>query len=597
MHNNIQSFIETEENAYSLEIEVESGWFWGMREHIRTAILYKNSQYTKGSSDRPFKNITRPILNVAYRAEGFDVKDIQIYVDNPTQAHKSFLIRKFHDRWARENHLDTFIDEMVESYVDYGGALIKNVDSVRPEVVPMKSIAFCDQTDILSGPIGLKHFYSPSEILKTAEMGWGNPANGATISLEDLAMKAEPSKDNDALSGIETATPGKYIEIYEIHGDLPKHFITDAEQYDEEEQYTTQMHIVAMYKDDKKHKTFVTLYAKEQDEVPFKLILRDGIFGRALGLGGVEELIDPQVWTNYAVIRKRDLLDSASKTVMITDDDSLAAKHPTGLKDIDNLEIVEVAEGRTLHQADTFPRNITLFDRSIDEWREEAQTMGAAGEAIQGGTPKSGTPFRLQALITQESHSLHNYRKGKIATFLQEIYNDWIIPHLAKEISKKQRFMAELTMDEMQEVSQMFIKAQTNQRIKEQILSGVIPNPEEIEAFKQVTEETFMGNNKKFIQIVKDEMKKVPLGVKVNIVGKQEYLQFMVDGLVNIFNKLYRGPEDLQNPAMVGLFNKILEGSGIDTVNFGAAKFAFQAQAQQATPSLEPLKVKAQEVV
>ena len=594
--NDIENFIKDAEQAYELPIEIETGWFWSMKDHIRTAILYKNSQYTQGSDDRPFKNIVRPILNVAYRSEGFDVKDIQIYVDDPKNSYKSFLIRKFHDKWARENELDTFIDEMVESYVDFGGALIKNVDDIRPEVVPLKSIAFCDQTDILSGPIGIKHFYSPSELLKTSEMGWGEESNGATISLEELAKLAEPSKDMNSLDGVETSTPGKYIEVYEIHGDLPRHFITQEEKYDDDEMYTNQMHIVAMYKNDKDEKTFVTLYAKEQDEIPFKLILRDEIFGRALGLGGVEELIDPQVWTNYAVIRKRDMLDSAAKTVMVTDDGTLAAKHPSGLKGVENMEIIEVADGKRLQQADTFPRNITLFDRSIDEWAGTAGQIGGANEAIMGESPKAGTPFRLQALITQESHSLHNYRKGKIATFLQMIYQEWIIPHLATEIAKEQMFMAELSFEEMQEVADRIVDNVANKRLKEAILKGELPVPEEVEAMKLTNKEIFLKSNKKFLKIFKDEMKKTALGVKINIVGKQEYLQFMVDSLVNVFNKLYRGPEDFQNPAMVGLFNKILEGSGVDVINYGAAKFAMQAQAQKATPSLEPLKVKPQEV-
>jgi hypothetical protein len=209
-----------------------------------------------------------------------------------------------------------------------------------------------------------------------------------------------------------------------------------------------------------------------------------------------------------------------------------------------------------------------------------------------GENPKAVTPFRLQALVTQESHSLHNYRKGKLATFLGEVYEDWIIPHLAKEVVKEQRFMAELTADEMQEVSSIVIKSRINNKIKEIILRG--EQVENLEPFRQTIGETFLQSNKKFIEILKDEMKKVPLGIKVNIVGKQEYLQFMVDSLVNIFNKLYRGPEDLANPAMVGLFNKILEGSGIDTVNFGAAKFAFQQASTQQTPKLEPLQVKTQ---
>ena len=69
-------------------------------------------------------------------------------------------------------------------------------------------------------------------------------------------------------------------------------------------------------------------------------------------------------------------------------------------------------------------------------WEAHAQQMGAANDAIMGETPASGTPFDLQELVTQEASSLHEYRKGKIATFVDEIYQDWIIPYIVREISK-----------------------------------------------------------------------------------------------------------------------------------------------------------------
>ena len=120
----IFSYVQEQEVAYKQPIYLDEGWTWSMREHIRRSYLYKNSQFFDKNNDRklkPFINIIRPILNIHYRTEGFDVKDIDIYVDNADTYYKSFLIKKFHDKWAPKNGIDTFIDEVVESYVDYGG--------------------------------------------------------------------------------------------------------------------------------------------------------------------------------------------------------------------------------------------------------------------------------------------------------------------------------------------------------------------------------------------------------------------------------------------------------------------------------------------
>ncbi len=167
---NIYDYIIQEETAYqTVPVPIVDGYEWLMYKHIQLSTLYKNSKYENSGDDVPFMNIIRPILNVAYRSEGFDVKDIQPFVDDEKNFYKSFLVSKFHDRWARKNSIDTFIDDLVESYVDYGGTLIKDVNNVRPEVVPLQSIAFCDQTDILKGVIAIKHMFSPDELL---EMKW-----------------------------------------------------------------------------------------------------------------------------------------------------------------------------------------------------------------------------------------------------------------------------------------------------------------------------------------------------------------------------------------------------------------------------------------
>src|SRR3990167_4720188 len=155
---NIYETVIEEKNAYLKPINVLEGWDWGMRDHLRKSTLYKNSQFEVQNDKRdkrPFKNIVRPILNIQYRTEGFDVKDIEIYVNNPETYYKSFLVKKFHDKWALDNEIDSFIDEVVGSYVDYGGVLVKNVNGAKPEVVNLLTLAFCDQTDILSGSFAI----------------------------------------------------------------------------------------------------------------------------------------------------------------------------------------------------------------------------------------------------------------------------------------------------------------------------------------------------------------------------------------------------------------------------------------------------------
>src|SRR3990167_8725398 len=166
-YSDIFDFIIQQESNYKKEIPIRGVWRWGMGKHIETTVLYTNSQLLSGKDDfTPVKNIVLPILNLQHRAEDIEVKDVQIYVDDSDKYHLSFLVKKYHDDvFVIENDIDTFFDELNVSRIDLGAGLSKQLDKPRPEVVPLESIAFCDQTDMLSGPIGIKHFFSPDQLM------------------------------------------------------------------------------------------------------------------------------------------------------------------------------------------------------------------------------------------------------------------------------------------------------------------------------------------------------------------------------------------------------------------------------------------------
>ena len=573
-YSDIYQFVKSQEENYKLPIDI-MGWRWNMPEHIKTSFYYKNGRLLTGNTDdKPVKNITRPILNLQYRTEDIDVKDILLYVEDPERYHLSFLVKKYHDDvFVIENNVDDFLDKLNESRIDYGGGLSKK-GSGLPEVVPLESIAFCDQTDILSGPIGIRHYYSPDQLKEMEKKGWGDKKNGATVTVDELITLCQSEKQS--VDGQISETPGKYVEIYEVHGVFKNKWLKDTD----DEGYSRQLHIISYYHGANDEKIGVTLFKGKEEEQVFKMVIRDPIYGRALGFGGAEELFEPQVWVNYDQIRMKELLDAASKVILQTDDDAIAARHPSGLKGMDNLEILTVADGKRVGQLDTFPRNITLFERSISEWEAHAQQMGAANDSIMGVSPTSGTPFKLQELVTEESRGLHTFRRGKFAKHVEEIYRDWTIPSIVEKISKGVKFFFNLTLEEMQLVSENIVNKAANNLIKERILNGEMISDEEVEALKMQTRDSFMKDNKKFIEILKGELKDAPIKVKINIAGKQKNMASQVDKLVNIFRQIASAPQILDDPRMAKIFNQILEGSGLSPIDFGYLK------KKEATPEL-----------
>ncbi len=310
---NIFDYIVGAENEYESQPIMINDWEWSMSQHIKTSFFYKHGRLLNGNDeDTPVKNITLPLLRFQRHAEDINVKDIVLYVDDPTTYHLSFLIKKYHDDiFIPENDIDTFIDDLNESKVDYGLGLAKEMKGPTPEVVNLQSIAFCDQTDVLKGPIAIKHYLNPAELQEKEAVGWGKPENGATMTIDELITLSEYMKEQPGMTEIDNKTPGAYIEIYEVHGVLPKHFLDDGDS----EKFVRQFQIVGFYKNDE-GKQGVILFRKEEKKNPFKKIERDEIFSRACGFGGAEELIEPQAWTNYSAQRQKDMLEAASKIVL-----------------------------------------------------------------------------------------------------------------------------------------------------------------------------------------------------------------------------------------------------------------------------------------
>lgn len=580
--------LQEEQNWRTERVPLASNWRdWNMFEHVDRSFTLKNSRFYKGSQDykRPFNNIIIPIANVNYRSEGFDVKDVQIYVDDPENYHKSFIARKFNNWWAKENKIDIAIDESVESYFDYGLALVRNVNDVRPEVIQLQQIAFCDQTDVMSGPICLKHNYSVSELLEM-QGKWD------TKAINKIILMAKFSKTNDQSYGEETKTPGKYIEIYDLEGMFPESWLGVeklGEDWEDTGKYVYSRYIISYYVSplDNKSKIGVCLF-KGKAKSSYKSIKRDPIFGRACGRGGIEELFHPQIWTNYSELQIQQMLEATSKTVLLTTDKKLKNQKFTEIK---HGQTLELEDGKRFEQMVLQPINKTAFDNYVNKWEQVARTIGSASDPQLGLNPVSGTPLGTTEIVTSQGIGIHEYRQGKMADFWAEIYREWILPKCVEEINKGSKWLDDLSLQELQEVAEKISTKQSNERIKKLVLSGKMVTPEEQQMMTSVIKETFMkGGEKRFLEAAKDELKDLPTDVEISISNKQKNMAEVVSKLNSVFRTLFT-PGAIQaiqaNKGLSDLLNNILESGGLSPVNF--ASFTTQPQASPMQPQMSPM--------
>ena len=565
MDKDIFEYIKTEEtNFKTVRVPLTTSKDWNMHEHIERCTNVANAWYHSGKNDglRRYDDIVTPIINVAFRSEGFDVKDIVPFVNDAKDSYKSFIVKKRHPQWARKNELDTFIDDVVETSVIYDLVLVRReLDKPRPEVVDLKILAFCDQTDIMSGPICIRHYYTVADLL-AMKGKWNDEAIDMAIYQAEMSKKVGIANDQ------ELATPSKYIEIYELRGDLPENWLkSDGDKY----KYVPQMQVVCYYRDNQGNKQGISLYKGKDKPLSenFKALKIDRIRskGRACGKSIVESLFEEQVWANYDAQKIKELLDSAFNLI-ITDDDELGNQKLTELK---KNTILKQGKGNNTQLFNSNLGNLAAFTNDKTTLEQNARIKGSASDPALGINPVSGTPLGTTQTVIQEGQGIHQYRQGKIASFFADVlYRDWILEWVVKDLNNGVKFSEELTLEEMLTIGKTIAENEAEEKIKELILSGKVVD----EAQRQILIEFYSnefkkGGNRKFFETMKGEFNEIPLDVFVNIKGKQRYMAQNADKITNIIREVMRNPQAFsQIPGIGKAFNQLLEESGMSAIDF-----------------------------
>lgn len=576
------SYIKSQETRWKTDrVPLTNSKSWNMSEHIERCTNVSNGWFHSGNNDglRPYDDIVTPIINVAFRSEGFDVKDIVPYVNDKVNYYKSFIVKKFHPQWARKNLLDTFIDDVVETSIIYDLVLVKDINETRPEVVDLKTIAFCDQTDVMAGPICIRHGYTISDLVGFKGK-WDDDAIDMCIAMANNTKKVSTAGDQTV------ETPSKNIEAYELSGYLPKRWIDPEAGLNE---YQSSLFIVSYYTDKDGNKQGITLFKGKDKPMSdkFKALKIDRIRskGRACGRSIVETLFEPQVWNNYSGIKIKQLLDAAI-TIFQSDSDEVAGQK------IDSLKLNTILKhetGKPITKVDGQIQNLQAFTQHQAKMQNDARILGSATDPQLGVSPTSGTPFALQNLVVQQGQNMHEFRQGKIATFFADIlYPEMILPYLVDEINKGKDFSEELSLDEMLEIKDAIATNRANEIVIEKILNGDSFQEGEAEQILEQEKQKFMASGtRQFFSEFKDMLKDVPVDVFVNIKGKQKDLAGLADKLTNLLREASKNPQGASMFATQ--YNELLEASGFSPIDFTSMTKAQPAQTPpQGSPQVQP---------
>jgi hypothetical protein len=477
------------------------------------------------------------------------------------------------------------LNRMGYTRAKYGGVLVKKIEhgsELSIHVVPWRD-AITDQVDIKNGIKIERHFYTPADLQEMAtNSGWQNiPEAIATATKSQNADITAKSKRNRTL--------GANIEVWEIHGVLPDCYLDEYKDVEgAENTYSRQMHIVVLDEQDKDETKGETLFSGTEPSDPYKYLAWEEIDGRGLGIGVIEDLFEAQVWTNYSVKQKKDMLDLAGRVIFQTTDGNIAAKNV--LTDLEGGSIITTAPNTAITQINNSPQSLGGIAQLMEDWDTQAENITSTYPAILGSTPPhANAAFRLQASLQNEATAIFEYRRQEMGLLLQEMYKDWILPFLVKQINKTKEFVGDLTPDELQIIAATIADWETEAAKKNMTLNKqVITQPQADQLKQQIMQAHLKAGPKRKFGFPKGYFKS-DYNIDVITTGEQKDQQKMLAGIFQIFGVIGQNPNILSDPRMARLFNQAIEMLGISpTLMGGLPKGASVPTTPAATMAMPP---------
>lgn len=564
----------------STSIQIVSGLTFSQYQTIRMVEFYTNSKYLSGPTDslgrvKPFYNIVNANVDVAVVATDIDRKDIDVTSDNPGEYTKSFILRRLVYNWMGEADFGVTLNDMGDTRARYGGVLVKKCiykedgkDEMKIDVVKWKNV-ITSQNDILNNPI-LEEFYMSAWELSQKDKVWDNVPE---------AMKMFRNKS------------GKYtdIKIVDIYGAFPKS-IFEGDYREGDIDYTLQHHIIAV----KNNGKYVSLFKEEIDEIPYKYCAWKQVAGRDLGRGVVEDGEEAQVWTNDAAIGEKNAFELGSKVFFKTNSQKIGNNV---LTDANNGTIFKL-EGQTdINVVNTITNALPEFQNLIEKWGKQYDRASAITDALRGETPPSGQPYRLQALVTQQSASQFDYRREEMGLFLEEIFEDWVLPYITKKFNKQFILSSNLFSEtELKKIDENFATENANNDFVDKFIANLNAG-DKVTTLDQQSYDTMKNDysskikqtgKQRFLEVPKDYFKDIECRVTINTTGEQRNKMAILESLSNIINTVSANPAILQDETLRTIFNRILElsGSGISSVDLPSTPAPQQMNnPQQAVPT------------
>lgn len=556
------------EGSVSLSDHVE----FDMHDTIEKIEAYLNSKHISGKEDalgreKPFFNIVTAAANIWYRATDIDRKDIRILPDGSSTTGAAFIATVILNNWMKEARFGTFLNEWGRTLARYGSEVVKFIEKggeLTAQVIPWNRL-IVDPIDFYSSATVEKLYLTPEQLKRNSSYD------------KDVAEALINAKSTrETLDGKKKDNRSNFIEVYEVHGEMPEALLEDKLPGDEDpkwETYVQQMHVISFVSGKDGGYQDYTLFKGRGKKHPYMITHLIPEDGRTLAIGAVENLFEAQWMVNHSQKNIKDTLDLASKVFMQTADGGFVGKNV--LSALETGDILVHKENMPLTRVANDNATIVAFQNFKTDWQQLANEINSTPDSVKGNTLPSGTPYSLGAFLGAQANSLFEQMTENKGLYLEEMLRTYVLPFVKKQMDTSDEVVAILDDQGVSEIDAMFVPKEAirrhNEAFKESLLNGEIPadfDPATTEQGVRADLST-QGNTRYFKPSDIDEttwkeaLKDFEMKVIVEVTNENVDKQAVLTTLATLLQTVASNPAVLQDPNARMLFSRIVSETGV----------------------------------
>lgn len=423
----IYKTIENEITEYtSGTVQISEGHTFSQFKLVNRIARYQNEIYPEGKIDaqgdyKYWFNIVSPRVDTEMKNIDFDTKDIMLYSKQTKDATAIFLLTSKLQEWLRDTGQSLKINDVVEAGSSWGNVVLKKIEDDY-EIVDLKNFYVINQTaETLDDTTVIERHILTQSDLRSKKGIWDN--------VEKVIENCGKKEIVKIKGQVSTQTQTPYYEIYERNGEISEKMFNEAKgkKGGRDNIYILAKIIVAGL-GDKKNQNI--LYVEEMKKMPYKEYHRGRYIGRWFRQGLYELLFDVQTRANEIGNQIAKGLKWSSK-VLFKSKDRLIVQNV--MTDLDNGDIIRTED---IQQVEVRMQGL---DQLIADWNrimELADKLCNSYEITTGETMPAGTPFRLAKTLDINANKLFDFIREKLGLTIEDVFQDWILPDLIKEIKK-----------------------------------------------------------------------------------------------------------------------------------------------------------------